>query len=664
MATKLTVPIPQEPIGETFVWRDWFQRLSNKIQGLAGVDVSAPLEVTSGDTPTISMAAASATISGYLTSTDWTTFNSKQPAGSYLVNGGSLGTPSGGTLTNCTLPYTGLTGTIPTWNQNTTGSAATWTTARLLAGNSVNGSANVSFANAFVISQADGALTGAQNIGLLSTGLMKNTVTASVGVISTASAGTDYAAPTSGSSILYGNGEGGFSSVTVGTGLTFSAGTLSSSAGGGTVTHTAGALTSNSVVVGNGTADVKALDNVKVYDTDTAFNGSWPTLYGKIVFNAAGSTWQPTCGAAATGRDYADKFSLFPAVGLSSRGSAADCWSTGIHDYFSAAITDATLYNSHYVTYGTAVGIPAGLTSSASPAGSWNDPITSGGVPTDPYYTEIGGHAITLGVGTKGNYAEGIGLIVQDSPVFGGTPVEARLTGFQLAVKKDDPHNTWRSQGYMAYSMGTQQTTYAPLVAYAVAGGWQYGIDLSRGTYNLADIKFQSGTITSNATQLFVNVGGTTVGSWSATGLGINGAITGATSISATLLYGSLQGNATTVSGDNYQYTGTVTGLTATTTGTVYLARIGNVVTVDLPGLYGTSNASTMTLTGSTPTAMRPARDKQVLVGITDNSVINLGIAVIKTTGTIEFYQNVAGNPFTASGVKGFSNVSFSYTVN
>ena len=36
-----------------------------------------------------------------------------------------LGTPASGTLTNCTgLPYSGLTGTVPTWNQNTTGTAA------------------------------------------------------------------------------------------------------------------------------------------------------------------------------------------------------------------------------------------------------------------------------------------------------------------------------------------------------------------------------------------------------------------------------------------------------------------------------------------------------------------------------------------------------------
>jgi len=62
------------------------------------------------------------------------------------------------------------------------------------------------------------------------TGVLK----ASSGVIAAAVSGTDYAPPTSGTSILYGNGSGGFSNVTVGTGLTFSAGTLSASGGGST----------------------------------------------------------------------------------------------------------------------------------------------------------------------------------------------------------------------------------------------------------------------------------------------------------------------------------------------------------------------------------------------------------------------------------------------
>ena len=74
------------------------------------------------------LGAATTTTDGYLTTVDWNTFNGKQPAGSYITTGGALGTPLTGTLTNCTgLPYSGLTGTVPTWNQSTTGNAATVT---------------------------------------------------------------------------------------------------------------------------------------------------------------------------------------------------------------------------------------------------------------------------------------------------------------------------------------------------------------------------------------------------------------------------------------------------------------------------------------------------------------------------------------------------------
>ena len=101
---------------------------------------------------------------------------------------------------------------IPTLNQNTTGSAAKWTTARLLAGNSVDGSANVAFANKFIVQgTTDAGLTGAQFLGALSTGLLKNTTT--TGALSVATAGTDYLAPPSGTSILKANNGGALSNV-------------------------------------------------------------------------------------------------------------------------------------------------------------------------------------------------------------------------------------------------------------------------------------------------------------------------------------------------------------------------------------------------------------------------------------------------------------------
>lgn len=52
---------------------------------VTSVGGTAPVVSSGGTTPVISMAAASATVNGYLTSTDWATFNGKQPAGTYVT---------------------------------------------------------------------------------------------------------------------------------------------------------------------------------------------------------------------------------------------------------------------------------------------------------------------------------------------------------------------------------------------------------------------------------------------------------------------------------------------------------------------------------------------------------------------------------------------------
>ena len=63
---------------------------------------------------------------------------------------------------------------------------------------------------------------------------------------------TNTSGSTSGTSILYGNGSGGFSNVTIGTGLTFSSGTLASTASGGTVTSVGTTGTVNGITLTGG----------------------------------------------------------------------------------------------------------------------------------------------------------------------------------------------------------------------------------------------------------------------------------------------------------------------------------------------------------------------------------------------------------------------------
>lgn len=102
-----------------------------------------------------------------------TTATSANTASTIVLRDGS-GNFAAGTITAA------LTGNADT--------ATKWATARNLAGNSVDGSANVAFANKFVVQgTADAGLSAAQFLGALATGIVKNTVT--TGVLSIAVAG-------------------------------------------------------------------------------------------------------------------------------------------------------------------------------------------------------------------------------------------------------------------------------------------------------------------------------------------------------------------------------------------------------------------------------------------------------------------------------------------
>ena len=57
--------------------------LSGKV---TSVGATSPVVSSGGTTPTISVPVATATTSGYLSSTDWTTFNAKQVAGAYVTS--------------------------------------------------------------------------------------------------------------------------------------------------------------------------------------------------------------------------------------------------------------------------------------------------------------------------------------------------------------------------------------------------------------------------------------------------------------------------------------------------------------------------------------------------------------------------------------------------
>jgi len=115
-------------------------RLTSASSGTApvtSVSATSPLTSTGGTTPTLAMPAATGSVNGYLTSTDWTTFNNKgsgsvtSVSGAGTVNGITLtGTVTssgsltlGGTLSNVSLT-TQVTGTLPIANGGTNATSA------------------------------------------------------------------------------------------------------------------------------------------------------------------------------------------------------------------------------------------------------------------------------------------------------------------------------------------------------------------------------------------------------------------------------------------------------------------------------------------------------------------------------------------------------------
>jgi hypothetical protein len=111
-------------------------------------------------------------------------------------------------------------------------------------------------------------------------------------------------------------------------------------------------------------------------------------------------------------------------------------------------------------------------------------------------------------------------------------------------------------------------------------------------------------------------------------------------------------------------YTGTLTGCTTSPTVSVRYVKTGDEVVLYIPALSGTSNANTCTITGA-PAAILPAIDQGFFpLSTTNNSVTNLGVARMATTGTITLYPSAASaaTGWTAAGTKGIDPTNLIYT--
>jgi hypothetical protein len=90
---------------------------------VTSVTGTSPVVSSGGNTPAISMPAATSTVNGYLTSADWTTFNGKQPAGTYVTSVAATSpiTSTGGTTPTIAMPAatTSVSGYLTSTDWNT-----------------------------------------------------------------------------------------------------------------------------------------------------------------------------------------------------------------------------------------------------------------------------------------------------------------------------------------------------------------------------------------------------------------------------------------------------------------------------------------------------------------------------------------------------------------
>lgn len=304
-------------------------------------------------------------------------------------------------------------------------------------------SVSVVSANGLAGTVATATTTPAITLSTTITGLLKGNGTA----ISAAASGTDYAPATSGTSILYGNGSGGFNNVTIGTGVAFSGGTLSATGSGGTVTSVA-ALT-----LGTTGTDLSS----------TVANGTTTPVITLQV---------PTASAANRGALSAADWTTFNSKGSGSVTSVAQSFTGGLISVAGSPIT--TSGTLALTVAGTSGGVPyftSGTTWATSAALTASALVVGGGAGAAPATITTGTGVVTaLGVntGTAGAFVVNGGAL--------GTPSSGtvtNLTGTASININGTVGSTTPTTGKFTTIEGTDTTDATSTTAAAVktAGG-------------------------------------------------------------------------------------------------------------------------------------------------------------------------------------------------
>jgi len=399
----------------TFTWPTFNQSTTGTAAGL-----STTLAVTTGGTGVT-------TITGILKGNGISAFTAATAGTDFVAPGGALGTPLSGTLTNCTgYTYANLSGTVPTFNQSTTGTAA-------------------GLSSTLAVSSGGTGVTTKTGTG--SVVLSSNSTLTSPSLI-TPALGTPVSGNFSTGTFTWPT----FNQSTTGTAAGLSA-TLAVASGGIGVTS----LGANSVLLGNGTLGVQSVA---------------PGSSGNVL-TSNGTTWssQPAPVSLPSQTGNSNKF-------LTTNGSTAS-WQTLATVATSGSYTDLigtpTLFSGSYTDLTSKPTLATVATS-----GSYTDLI---GTPTlfSGSYTDLTSKPTLATVATSGSYTD-----LTSKPTAYTLPTSS--TTVLGGVKVDGTTITINGSGVISSAGGYSlpATTTSALGGVIIPAVATSGINNSTGTIGLA----------------------------------------------------------------------------------------------------------------------------------------------------------------------------------
>ena len=384
-----------------------------------------------------------------------------------------------------------------------TGTSGTVTAVSVVSANGLAGSSS-------------GGATPALTLSTTITGLLKGNGTA----ISAATSGTDYAPATSGTSILYGNGSGGFSNVTIGTGVAFAGGTLSATGSGGTVTSVTGTAP---VVSSGGTTPAismaAATTSVNGYLTST----DWNTFNGKGSGSVTSVAQSFTGGLiSVAGSPITTSGTLALTVAGTSGGvpyfTSTSTWATSAALAASALVVGGGA-GAAPATITTGTGVTTALGVNTGTAGAF---VVNGGALGTPSSGTVTNLTGTASINTNGAHNGTVGATTANTGAFttGTFSSTVTVTGTLTPGQTTGIVGTTTTNDAQAGSVGESIMSSSALTNYPATGTWGdlTSISLTAGDWDIAAVTQQTtpGTMTGE-TRLGIS---TTSGN-SATGLTI-----------------------------------------------------------------------------------------------------------------------------------------------